>query len=1554
MTSYGHMQALLSAFDIMGLAGSERYNGKFLEHRNLLLGEVKPLDENHDRLFTATIFRPEGGSATSFDDLTANLDVDKPLNNRITFAWLKEEEPPVFAQKFFLLGAKDAFHDWRDDDAEFVVEASTRYVPLHSSPCSVTHVFEPFSGGVGGWSSAADFMRTRFNQDIQIISMDACIRACHNFAMNHPCTLIDAHHDLPLGLLSQLEGDILMHGELESLCWLSSLAEWDVHVMTVSAPCPPWSNASYGPGVSNQQGQLLPTAFLLCRFLRPRIVLIEQVNGFNNHRDRDWCLACLKHVGYRLEWKRVVNTSDFGGTVRYRWLGVAVKANDCHIRIQRFQMWPVVSQLSPLTLDALFDEVGPDQQSLSLTPEALKCATDVSMLPRFMKKRPLSKREEDVLYSRCTAPDETTATFMSMYFSQHELDEGYLKEKGYLGHFLVKREDGQKKVRYFHPFEGMLIHLATERFYVPNNFVEAFHQVGNQISLPHALLLFSNVMSWICDDATFDVNMVFHALLRDRLTIHNVVHFQHEQGFLYVHGSRVTDENRDDFAAQLAHLQELVRATNLGNLAPEVKWNAKSGFGMIRNEQHPEQGTTEQRIQAAQCFSPVSVSENESVDNEEIATAPFQVMLKFLYEVDSKSLYAWISSQADHNLLAHTMRTQLEIKDTPQACHATSLAIKPIGLHSLIPPTGSQMLLPVVQEDFMSFELIQDECTEDFFLRMTSLFDDQKCYDQFGLVKDDRQMNSSLILLPTEISYEEPRMNPCFLLTAAQQCESSAIWDPAKGCIVFKMVGPATAVELLSEFWANTLSFEVLQNMFASVDCTTIAGTNEIATIRFASVQGGFPIPPLAWEHVLGVAAVRRSLSTLSNPSGASIRIKWMSRTLWEGQIDPNIQVDTLLSMIDIAFAPFHGEESVRLVVLGKVYYKVTIQELMEQFQKTTLVFHLIFRMVGGAGTKDTQRTYIKNSIAASLLQQGFPMDWTANSVDTLMKNVGMKRLTQVTTMPPGRARTEQTLQLCRDCALVIPDKVFNEASSVSNKAAQNNRAKKRIAVQPNPQHYQLETSFLVNEDGSNPTQLQTLQPNLCGIILMSLEQAMPWISEGQTISRDELAVAIVGTHTLQTSLTCSHCNMPCRDHQGTPVILAVTLIQLGARKIATVNTEKHVDEEKCQTIAITLWQEDFPAGEWTNAIDHSIGFVRGLLRESNHEEAIESIWGRSVRGVSHKDAGDMSAQSLQLHAAVRQDRLNELLRVSGFNKLFITPKDREGRPAAEWRIIWLEGSLAHLTSMSTQVENCMGLTRNRKSWGLRFHKDHFDKAWGTLCSDKPKPSDMQLKYIYRVEPLPFGATADMLKKWASVLSWNLRPLKAMGPRTWIVGSDSPCPEGVVCFNSNPVIIKLLPPRVAQSNNAVVAGPKPRTGKPGESKTSDDPWAAWQDPWAAGLTQKATPSSQPPARTVQGPIESRFSQQDQRLELLEQAVGQLRSDTEQGFQQVEMREKNTHDVIARVKHDLESSFTQAISQQSNQLNSTLSDLKALLTKRSKRDRKDRTADEEDDDMSGTG
>lgn len=550
-----------------------------------------------------------------------------------------------------------------------------------------------------------------------------------------------------------------------------------------------------------------------------------------------------------------------------------------------------------------------------------------------------------------------------------------------------------------------------------------------------------------------------------------------------------------------------------------------------------------------------------------------------------------------------------------------------------------------------------------------------------------------------------------------------------------------------------------------------------------------------------------------------------------------------------------------------------------------------------------------------------------------------------ITQLPPGKQRLDSLLKLCEDCSLSPPEKLTKVAHKVAQKGTQ--KARKKALAHINPAEYQLEPGFFLTQADEQVVQLQEIRQKGSGIALLSLDAALPWIREGQVISSDELAIVVPGCHQIQTTLHYETLNLPCKDSSMRPVILKATLYQLGEKRVKThVSKQPDIDEQKCATIAVTYWRDDWKNEEWTYLVDHPFAFTRQLLNSQGLEGILQATWGKSLR-MDKQPTTSQHATSVQFHATVPVDRLRSLLVISGFNKCWITPKDRHGRLDCTWRIIWLEGNWAHINSQASRTPSCAGLVKSKTSFGLRYATGDYDAAWRMLFPDKPIPQAYDASNLFRIDSLPHGCSAEMLNKWSEVVKWQFRPLKALGPNAWLVGSTSMPPSEFLTFNAKPVLVKYLPPKDVTHASPIVAGPLPT--KNDRLKTA---CGVMEDPWAQAAQQRGLPPVL--NRDLTGPTETRLKEQDtkleeqsSRIEQMEQALEQLRADTKQGFDQVQQREQqaqmNMHTAIQGMKADLETSFQSALMQQSTQLNSTLGELRSLLQTSTKRGR---GADEE--------
>ena len=425
----------------------------------------------------------------------------------------------------------------------------------------------------------------------------------------------------------------------------------------------------------------------------------------------------------------------------------------------------------------------------------------------------------------------------------------------------------------------------------------------------------------------------------------------------------------------------------------------------------------------------------------------------------------------------------------------------------------------------------------------------------------------------------------------------------------------------------------------------------------------------------------------------------------------------------------------------------------------------------------------------------------------------------------------------------------------------------------PNPRDYILEKGFLKNIDGSEVIQIPQISSSACSICLMTQQEAIPWLREGRKISPDELAIFIIGGEDdSNIALETQVLQLPCRDGNDRQVILAGLLVQLGEKTLQRVDdTSKGVKLDPTQIVALTAWKADWSDEEWAKIVKHNFASFRVFLGRDHPECQVHTMWGRSLKG-PQGTADDRTATSVQVHCTVAVSSLRQLLSKSGFSKIFATPKGESGRHSDEYRVLWVPGDIAHVTAVASGTQNCQGLIRGKNTLGLRFAKGDFAAAWKILHPDEEPPAHTGGALTFRLEPLPFGCNHKVVEAWANQYSWTIKAVKAVGAKAWLITSDNPPPEGVLLFNNNPIIARSIAPRMSQQSNPVIAGPKPR--KSASSSTDhrnslgpleEDPWARYQ-PLAKGALTAA------PARTTDGPIETKFKQQTTRMDAFEQSL----------------------------------------------------------------------------------
>eukprot|EP00438_Fugacium_kawagutii_P022700 Skav203969 [mRNA] locus=scaffold94:394490:396184:- [translate_table: standard] len=561
-----------------------------------------------------------------------------------------------------------------------------------------------------------------------------------------------------------------------------------------------------------------------------------------------------------------------------------------------------------------------------------------------------------------------------------------------------------------------------------------------------------------------------------------------------------------------------------------------------------------------------------------------------------------------------------------------------------------------------------------------------------------------------------------------------------------------------------------------------------------------------------------------------------------------------------------------------------------------------------------------------------------------MLSKCGQRQLAVLAANPPGPSRLEAIYQLIKASGLSISSIQPKAVSSVAHKT----RLKRRQTL-PHPSEYQVMEGFLTTQQGEALTQLTDITPGSAGYVLCTHEQAAPWLQDGSTISGDASAIVLLGQPTITTKLDTTHLTIPCRDPQSRTVMISCTLVQSGEKPVTAIKMDQHhIAEDKATLVALTLLQEDW-GQDWSQVTKNPAAWIRKIM---GTEELI-ALWGKSFRrGRTPTTAQD--ATSIQLHATVRDAALGAFLSRTGFNGIWATPKTHDGKLSQAWKLVWLPANLdsSAIKILNAKTPGATGLAKVNQKFAIRVPRTQYEKAYQAVYPDAPVPPVLDTPRTFKIEGLPFGTTAPMLSQWLEHNKWVGKPLRALGPRGWIIGTSQDMPAGQLSFNTMPLLIRELAAQQPQQQ-IIIAGPKQKTAPKTEASSSwplGDPWARWQGPKPS--TDVAMGSAGP---ALPGPTETRLAQQDQRLQQLEETMTQIQAQQTTQTQTMQQMQSATQDFEQKTKlyidssmtafrKEIDASFSTAVKAQSDQFNASMTELKQLLLAKRK------TPEEGDQDM----
>lgn len=556
--------------------------------------------------------------------------------------------------------------------------------------------------------------------------------------------------------------------------------------------------------------------------------------------------------------------------------------------------------------------------------------------------------------------------------------------------------------------------------------------------------------------------------------------------------------------------------------------------------------------------------------------------------------------------------------------------------------------------------------------------------------------------------------------------------------------------------------------------------------------------------------------------------------------------------------------------------------------------------------------------------------------------------------------KAEQLAIVMQECGIPIQTKTTKISSSKAKytKIALDQQMKQ--SRQLDVTQYKLMPGFFTKA-GGEPLPIQvTFSPCISGVTMMPAANAEQWLMHKGKIIPEEIAIFLIGDLTEQQQMKTQKVVAPAYNTSGDQVLLAGWLLQLGEAEVKlSTKDAPQVQTLDVQVCIITLWANDFTKEQWQEIVSSPVKQTKQILDQDQLGDVIKNPWGRTFRQ-GRNPCSPADATSVQFHTEIMIKDLRRLLHRSGFNKVYVTPKEQGGAPSQEWRIIWTSETPQNLEAQTMSQPGAAGLVKGSKNFGLRVEPAAFDQVWHLLHPGEEPPKQIPKGNMCRLHPLPYGIDKQVMKEWAENIGWSSYPIRPLGAKAWLMQAQDPPPNQLLSFNGQPLIIKSMPGKTDAIPIGLVAGPKSKpvneqsTPQNNIFRTGDpyhDAWAAWQPSSKVGKTD------QPTAQQVPGPTTAHLQQHDNQLQNLEQAIRKLEDAHTQKDAQDAIKFADLENSIVQnhqqmqgafhtLRSDFQSSLSQAISQQDAKLSKGFEELKDLFRQRDKRRKPEKLDDME--------
>eukprot|EP00438_Fugacium_kawagutii_P024669 Skav211349 [mRNA] locus=scaffold2448:58925:64111:- [translate_table: standard] len=720
------------------------------------------------------------------------------------------------------------------------------------------------------------------------------------------------------------------------------------------------------------------------------------------------------------------------------------------------------------------------------------------------------------------------------------------------------------------------------------------------------------------------------------------------------------------------------------------------------------------------------------------------------------------------------------------------------------------------------------------------------------------------------------------------------------------------------------------------------------------------------------------------------VKVKLWSTWVVDAAFPPDTKVGIFNKPWFIASTFIDDPTRMRMISTGKQLsdeLPIDAYARKDHHGKMHLNIHLVLQLHGGGPPGVQPKPKIdglvrtKNDLIRLFMDVGCDIKQSVPVTEKLLKNAGLPTLNAILRRKDHSERLTGLTTLAAALAIELPD--FNEAAlrrqqSNQKRLDKGNKATPSISAS----QYDLKKGHFMNQDDTPCEILTSIQHACSGVYLCDVATAMPWIEKPTDVSRDELAIVVLGGCPKASDGACKLQCVPAFAPDGSPVVLSACVHNIGGKPVKVSNlVGAQVPVSDTVVMAMTTYQDEVDEQTWEALVSHPARQLSDMLTNAGvTPQFMGAPWGRSWRG-EHGKTTPQKSTSLQMHCRVPVAQRDKLMKVSGLSGVYLSPKTEDGSIDTQFAVIWMDQNLTQMKVTISTLPAALGMIRisnkqsAKTSRGIRIAAAHYEDAHKQLKPSIAVPKHVQINHVAKLEPTPVGAGQEELRGWLESVSLRAKPIKPLGHKAWMLGFEAKPDSQWYMWNENMMLLTFFPKKPAQPSTPILAGSrKPTAANGGVGNDGmvleEDAWATYREKQGmsnrpvggnASVASSASGSATPAVRVTQGPIEDRFTQQDARMDELAAAIGSMKQDMVSHVQEQKEHQKKLDEKVVTFQtsvteqiQTMATSFEQSLQSAMKRQDRQLSDLKALMKKQTTPKKKakkgDGMEDTEDKDL----